>query len=67
MQCFWCGCTLSLETLTIDHYIPLAKGGSNKIKNLRLSCSPCNQRRGDAYPTELYLKQNKRNSVSTVS
>ncbi|MEH1808480.1 HNH endonuclease [Nostoc sp.] len=52
MKCFWCGHELTPETLTIDHYIPLSKGGSNKIKNLRLACNGCNQKRGDAMPED---------------
>ncbi|MEH1780668.1 MAG: HNH endonuclease [Nostoc sp.] len=52
MKCFWCGHNLKPETLTIDHYIPLSKGGSNKIKNLRLACDGCNQKRGNAMPEE---------------
>ncbi|NEQ28286.1 MAG: HNH endonuclease [Microcoleus sp. SIO2G3] len=47
MCCYWCGCVLTPETLTINHYIPLSRGGSNKIKNLRLSCIQCNNKRGD--------------------
>ncbi len=50
MQCFWCSCELTNETLTIDHYIPLSRGGSNKIKNLRLACFDCNQERGNTLP-----------------
>ncbi|WP_442942665.1 HNH endonuclease [Nostoc sp.] len=49
--CFWCSCDLTPLTITIDHYIPLSKGGSNELKNLRLACLPCNQRRGDSLPT----------------
>ncbi|MEA5505946.1 HNH endonuclease [Halotia wernerae UHCC 0503] len=53
MQCFWCDCKLTTETLTIDHYVPLSRGGSNKIKNLRLACFDCNQGRGNALPEEM--------------
>ncbi|MEH1789652.1 MAG: HNH endonuclease [Nostoc sp.] len=52
MKCFWCGCDLLSETLTIDHYIPLSKGGTNKIKNLRLACDRCNNKRKDAMPED---------------
>jgi 5-methylcytosine-specific restriction endonuclease McrA len=29
----------------IDHFIPLAKGGTNDLDNLRCSCSPCNKQK----------------------
>jgi 5-methylcytosine-specific restriction endonuclease McrA len=64
MQCFWCGCELTRETLTIDHYIPLSKGGNNKIRNLRLACFSCNQGRGNDLPeesqtTNYFISENK--------
>lgn len=31
--------------LTIDHVIPKAMGGSNKLENLRLLCDPCDDKR----------------------
>ncbi|WP_445638730.1 HNH endonuclease [Nostoc sp. DSM 114161] len=49
-QCFWCNCDLTPQTLTIDHFIPLSKGGSNKLINLRPACRPCNQGRGNSLP-----------------
>lgn len=38
------------ECLTIDHFIPLAHGGSWDISNLRLACQPCNNLKGDLLP-----------------
>ncbi len=37
---------------TIDHYVPLSRGGSNALSNLRLACGPCNWRRGNALPDD---------------
>lgn len=31
----------------IDHIVPWSAGGSNKSSNLRYTCTPCNQRRGN--------------------
>ncbi len=59
MKCFWCGTSLTPETITIDHYIPLSRGGSNKIKNLRLACRRCNQNRGNALPREAEGQRSK--------
>ncbi|HYX17482.1 MAG TPA: hypothetical protein VE944_24625, partial [Nostoc sp.] len=31
MKCFWCEVALTTYSLTIDHFIPLSKGGNNKL------------------------------------
>ncbi len=36
----------SIKILTVDHKIPKAKGGSDDLDNLLLSCTKCNQRKG---------------------
>lgn len=41
-----CLCCKELKPLTVDHVIPLAKGGSNDISNLQPLCSPCNLSKG---------------------
>ena len=42
--CRWCGADTEL---TIDHVVPLARGGTNEPENLQLLCSECNQLKGD--------------------
>lgn len=41
--CQRCGTT---ETLSIDHVIALANGGSNELDNLQLLCNKCNSAKG---------------------
>ena len=41
-RCAYCGIELSLDTITIDHVIPLISGGTNYIENLVPSCIHCN-------------------------
>lgn len=41
------GGKLSDDTLTIDHIIPVSRGGKNTIDNFRLTCLKCNSKRGD--------------------
>ncbi|NES97570.1 MAG: HNH endonuclease [Desertifilum sp. SIO1I2] len=46
--CWWCGCNLPPEKLTLDHLKPSSRGGTNSLENLRLACSPCNSSRGNS-------------------
>lgn len=52
-RCAICGKEIGdLNDLTIDHIIPLAKGGKNKMKNFQLAHRECNIRKGDKMPNE---------------
>lgn len=42
-ECFYCLAPLSLSTKTVDHMIPIERGGQDEITNLVLCCKPCNQ------------------------
>ncbi len=44
-QCQSCGKTKLETQLTIDHIIPLARGGQNDISNLQTLCCDCNQQK----------------------
>lgn len=48
--CHWCEAVLTAETATVDHKIPLSRGGLDNDNNRVLACSPCNQRRGNWMP-----------------
>jgi len=45
-KCFYCGKELTLKTMTIDHFVPLSKGGKHEIENLRICCRTCNTSKG---------------------
>ena len=47
-KCVWCGkkVYIGYPGATIDHYIPLKKGGTNEFTNLVLMCEECNQKKG---------------------
>lgn len=48
--CFYCSAPLT--KFHIDHFIPLARGGTNYPENLRLSCASCNCSKGAKMPWE---------------
>lgn len=50
-QCFHCGIDISAG-YHCDHWIPLAKGGTNWIANIRLLCPHCNFSKGSKLPCE---------------
>lgn len=41
-KCFYCAKDLLTEEITLDHIIPISRGGSHKKENLRISCKACN-------------------------
>lgn len=48
--CHWCKKDLSFRESTIDHVIPLARGGTNHPKNFVIACEACNSKRGCNMP-----------------
>ena len=50
-KCAYCGAKdIPLE---VEHIIPKAKGGSNRISNLTLACNDCNVKKGKLLPHEI--------------
>lgn len=46
-HCAYCKGYVDVTFFTIDHIIPLAKGGSNLYENLALACMRCNFKKSD--------------------
>lgn len=57
--CFYCHKDLAAKP-TVDHYIPLSKGGTHYPDNIVLACWPCNASKHDTLPADFLLKLNKR-------
>lgn len=66
-KCFYCEQRVSTSSQclrplgTIDHYIPLSRGGTHSKENLVLACFPCNQDKGNMMPDEFVNKFLKNN------
>jgi 5-methylcytosine-specific restriction endonuclease McrA len=45
--CVRCGATLLIDVAHIDHRIPLSRGGTNALDNLRTLCRRCHVLRAD--------------------
>ena len=52
-RCKICGAPLTFEEATIDHILPLSRGGKNTLNNYDCVCAACNQRKSDNTPEEL--------------
>lgn len=57
--CFWCYDIMLLGKHTVDHLIPLSRGGTNWPSNLVCACHSCNSQKGAKTPDEYreYLKE----------
>jgi 5-methylcytosine-specific restriction endonuclease McrA len=44
-KCVYCG--VENVPLQIEHIVPRARGGTNRVSNLTLACEPCNKNKGN--------------------
>lgn len=51
--CPCCNRQLGEHNIHVDHWVPLYRGGSNKIENIRLLHGSCNLKKGTKHPDEL--------------
>ena len=45
--CFYCGEAVTWKRSTLDHVIPIARGGRDAVSNVVLCCRPCNNAKAD--------------------
>ncbi len=50
------GQTLNRQSFTIDHILPVSRGGKNSWGNTVCACAPCNQRKGNRTPHEANMR-----------
>lgn len=53
--CGYCGRRVGRNTATLDHAIPVSRGGTDDLSNLVLACRPCNEAKADRTPREYAL------------
>jgi 5-methylcytosine-specific restriction endonuclease McrA len=54
--CYICGKEFGESKLTLDHIIPMSRGGKNSWENLITCCQKCNWEKGDKLLSELKIK-----------
>ena len=55
--CHYCGKKFPREELTLDHIVPVARGGRSTRGNLVVCCRRCNQNKGMLTPAEQLLAE----------
>jgi 5-methylcytosine-specific restriction endonuclease McrA len=54
--CAYCYQRFPVDQLTVDHMIPVSRGGTNTIDNLVPACRSCNSRKWTKTPLEMLQK-----------
>ena len=58
-HCAICGKFVPCDEYTIDHIIPISKGGTDDESNLQCCCLTCNRMKQDILPEELIKQMSK--------
>lgn len=61
---FIVGGQLDKFSITIDHYWPKNRGGSDDYKNLRPACSKCNGAKSNKRPEDFIFELNCKNKLA---
>jgi len=51
-KCHYCGATFPPSELTMDHLVPIVRGGRSTQGNVVVACKECNSRKGYLLPLE---------------
>ncbi len=55
--CYHCEQKFSRDNLTMDHLIPLSRGGRSTKKNIVVSCKQCNSHKKNLTVAEIRLRE----------
>ncbi len=58
-QCYYCQQKLDYDAVTMDHIVPLSRGGFSKKGNIVAACKSCNTLKKDSTAVDLILQQLK--------
>ena len=62
--CYHCGKTFSPKHLTMDHLVPLVRGGKTGKNNVVVSCKQCNSEKSFKTLVGLRLKKASKQALS---
>jgi 5-methylcytosine-specific restriction endonuclease McrA len=52
-KCTYCEITLTPGTVTVDHIVPVSRGGRHELENVTPACKSCNCRKHNKLPEEV--------------
>ena len=55
--CYYCEGGFALEDLTMDHIVPVARGGRSTPSNVVVACKNCNNEKKHLTPAEMILSK----------
>lgn len=56
-ECYLCGGKFTREELTMEHLIPLSRGGRSTKKNIVVACKQCNSLKKNLTVAEMRLRE----------
>ena len=59
-RCEYCSATLTVRTATLDHVVPLSRGGRTTWQNVITACAHCNLAKGNRLPEEAGMYPSQR-------
>lgn len=65
-ECQYCGEKLAKGQCTLDHIIPVSKGGKNRWENSVCACKKCNSEKGNNFNHEIGYKLRKTPKAPTI-
>ncbi len=51
-ECYYCGKKITVKELTMDHLVPLSRGGRSNKGNIVPACKDCNTKKKTMLPLE---------------
>ena len=63
-ECQYCGAT---SDLTIDHIVPLSRGGKSLFENCVTACKLCNSKKTNKLPNETGFHLKKKPTAPTIN
>jgi len=62
--CHYCGGSFKPEELTMDHIVPISRGGKSAKGNIVVACKTCNTNKKYYTPAEIILREKMGKDVS---